>query len=128
MRLSMRRWLLIVASVIAVASTVSVLVLKFVDQRHELELSSDFLHQHTEMFPQLGNVESITFRSRAASRVSFKSEKIEGFYSFRALGEAGACDVRVFWENSKHGDAFTVLRVEQVNRGETPTVLWPILK
>lgn len=124
-KLSVSQWVVVLSCIVVVAVVVTMLLTKLVQQRPEVELSREFLVQHSDIFVGLGRVKSITYRRQAASRVSFKREKIEGFYSFTIRGDANEASVRVFWDNSRSGDDFRVIRVEQLNKGKTPIPLWP---
>jgi len=125
-KLSLKHWCFITAFILGGAILVATILNKCVHERPEVELSRLFLEkQISRISQQLDHIESITYQKNAAARVSFKSNKTEGFYCFEVSGNEGEMEVRVFWENARKGNDFRVIRIEQILADQAPLQIWP---
>lgn len=124
MRPSFRRWAVLFALVAAIALLVALTISQFVHERNEGSLCEQWLREHQHRIWD-DSVASIAYDRRASSRVTFKADRNVGVHTFRINKPTSSFHVRVIWETTKDGDSFKVLKVERIENGSAPTVLWP---
>ena len=98
----------------------------YIEKRPEIELCRGFLNKQENFFSAyVGSVRSVVYEKQDAGRVSFKGEEFWGFYCFDVFGDAREIRVRVFWENTRQGNDFRVIRIEQILGDQAPLQIWP---
>lgn len=117
------KWKWILVLFLACAFFVSFMIFKFVDQLPEKKLAEDFVRNNQKIQNYFGLLEFVS-DGDGGSSVSYKKDRLEGYYSFRVKGAKKSGEVRISWYSEGSGINFKVNSIELHDPWKNPVLIW----